>query len=75
MIASSYRVVRHQTVGLGEGPYDTADKFRIDFICNKKVVGSRIISSTLVKEGKEVCPSTCTHVNRYLASSVSNGVH
>lgn len=38
-------------VGLGEGPYNVKDKFRIDLFCeNKRLIGRKLVTSTLTEE-------------------------
>ena len=53
-LSTLYRVIRHQAVGLGEGPYDAKDKFRIDIYSDKRVIGRKLVVSTLVREPLKV---------------------
>lgn len=47
-------VIRHLKAGLGVGPYNTRDKFRIDVCYDKRVIGRKLVPATLVEATKEV---------------------
>ena len=46
----SLSVIRHQTAGSGNGPFDTTDMFRVDIYYDKRLIGQKLVPSTLTKE-------------------------
>lgn len=62
-------------MALGEGPYDTKDKFRVDIFYDKRLIGRKLIPCTLTKEIEtEVCSVysfvLCREVLPYLGVSI-----